>query len=105
MTQLQTGYIKKGKGEFWGVLHYGNVYFHLWAQRAGTKTQALKAARRELDRRLLGPDVQVFYNGWISPRSRKALTVCGCGVKAHNVVEAVKWCEAHDLTHIITSST
>ena len=45
-------------------------------------------------------DVQIFYNGWISPLTRKGLAACGCGVKCASPKEARKWCDAHGLKHI-----
>jgi hypothetical protein len=55
---LQAGVIKKAKKEYWGVLHFGNPLYHVWAERAGTYRQAMKAAKSELQKRAAQQNTQ-----------------------------------------------
>lgn len=43
-------------------------------------------------------DCVIYPNGWISPRTRKALSPCGCGVKCDSVRGAETWCRTHNLS-------
>ncbi len=44
-------------------------------------------------------DVIIYYNGWVSPRTHKALALCGCGVKLETVLDAQRWCTANGLRY------
>ena len=46
------------------------------------------------------PDVTIYYNGWISPRTIKALAVCACGVKCDDMESAFDWCRSNKLVTV-----